>query len=541
MAEKGSWATITTALERTVGHGRPAGAWTRYCCPSHEADGSHHKPSLGIKYDDAKQRTVVKCFAGCDDAVVLDKLGLAVRDLFDGEFKGAKRQHYAPPRRTQRADPAQQAIDAAGLPLFKLTKDMGKQLSSYRVAATYDYPDLDGTVVGQVVRREARFENGTVKTFHQQRWNSETGHFEPGGFAPIPFQAPQLRAAIDAGQTIYIVEGEKDVLNAARAGLTATCNVGGARKWTPAHAQWLRDATEVVIVADRDAPGYRHADQVMRSLTGLVGRVRVMQAATGKDLSDHLECGHDIGELEPVRYLDPLTPPSAPARELGGTTMTTPVADPTSITVYTKADCVQCDATKNMLDRIGAPYRVVDLEADPASRARLKELGLLSAPVVEAGEIRFTGFRPERLKALASSIRPEPPPSQPNPQPQSIAESGTVDLDAVRQWAAPYLRSAQRRGEIPAVGSPAWVALPNGDPRKTGAIVQAALDQATAAAIAPAPARSAFDHVIQRSATAAAAPLKPPALADAPSPRALAAAPADHLAPARQHTPARTR
>ncbi|WP_234012082.1 DUF2742 domain-containing protein [Nocardia cyriacigeorgica] len=41
-----------------------------------------------------------------------------------------------------------------------------------------------------------------------------------------------------------------------------------------------------------------------------------------------------------------------------------------------------------------------------------------------------------------------------------------------------------RRGEIPEVGTPQWAALPNGDPRKTGAVVVAALryvQQATAA------------------------------------------------------------
>ncbi|WP_159847776.1 hypothetical protein [Nocardia sp. CY41] len=33
-----------------------------------------------------------------------------------------------------------------------------------------------------------------------------------------------------------------------------------------------------------------------------------MQAATGKDLADHLACGHEVRELEPVAGLDPLTP-----------------------------------------------------------------------------------------------------------------------------------------------------------------------------------------------------------------------------------------
>ncbi|GGK68956.1 glutaredoxin domain-containing protein [Nocardia camponoti] len=544
MADKGSWATITGALSLKVGEGRPAGSWTRFCCPAHEGDGGHHKPSLGVKYDSAKQRTVVHCFAGCSDEAVLDAIGLRVRDMFDRKLEpGKKRPTPIPQQRTLSV--ADRAIAAAGLPPLerkgpKVADKLGEQLTAWKTVAQYLYRHADGTVAGKVIRREATFAKGRDKDFRQRKATA-TG-WEYTAFDKIPYRLPELLDAIAAGRTIYLVEGEKDADNGAAAGADTTTNAGGAAAWTAAHAQYLRGARRVVIVVDRDAAGYHRAVRVMATLVGLVGEIRVVEARTGKDLTNHLAAGHGFADLVPVPLLDPRTP-FAPARQSGEAVNAPAIENTsTSITVYTKSDCVQCDATKNMLDRIGAPYRVVELEADPASRARLKELGFMAAPVVEAGEIRFAGFRPERLKALASNIRPEPPPlSQPSPQPQSTAESDAVDLDAVRQWAAPYLRSAQRRGDIPAVGSPAWVALPNGDPRKTGAIVQAALDQATAAAIAPAPARSAFDQVIQRSTNAAAAPLTPPVRTDASSQRALAAAPADHLAPARQHVPARTR
>ncbi|MEU4345427.1 toprim domain-containing protein [Nocardia sp. NPDC023852] len=311
---EGSWERVTTALEQTVGPGRPAGSWVKFCCPVHEASAGHHDPSLIVKYLADAARTKLQCQAGCDDRDVLDKLGLKVRDLYDrpierGQGRGRAHQPIRPrPRQVSRAD---RAIDAAGLPLTKPRKDLGRQLSAERPTATYPYARADGTIAGEVIRKEARFEHGTGKSFYQRRW-TESG-MQPGGFEPLPFQLPRVLAAIEAGEPIFICEGEKDVLAAEQTGLTATCNAAGAGKWRPEHAEWLRGARTVVIVADRDAPGYRHAEKVAASLAGLVERVRIVQAATGKDLADHLACGHEVRELEPVAYLDPHTPTRAPA------------------------------------------------------------------------------------------------------------------------------------------------------------------------------------------------------------------------------------
>ncbi|MGW5312915.1 toprim domain-containing protein [Nocardia thailandica] len=311
-----SWATITTALETKVGQGKPAGAWTRYCCPSHEADGRGHRPSLGVKYDDREERTVVRCFAGCENEQVLDALGLQVRDMFDRRLERAagRGRAYRPRPRQRPASRADKALAAAGLPPKQAAKpDLGRQLSAWKQVATYPYLDADGAVVGEVVRMHAQFEGGRGKQFHQRHWNSRTGQMDKGGFAPIPYQLPQVLDQIADGGVVYVVEGEKDVAAAASAGLVATTNAGGAMSWSAEHAQWLRGAATVVIVADADTAGYRRADRVMSSLAGLVGRVRVVAAATGKDLTDHLQLGHEISELVPIPHLDPYT--TVPAAE----------------------------------------------------------------------------------------------------------------------------------------------------------------------------------------------------------------------------------
>jgi glutaredoxin-like protein NrdH len=72
------------------------------------------------------------------------------------------------------------------------------------------------------------------------------------------------------------------------------------------------------------------------------------------------------------------------------------------ITVFTKPACVQCDAVFRALDKMGIEYRRGDISTDPEAREYVMALGYLQALVVYAGpDNHFSGFRPNRLKALA--------------------------------------------------------------------------------------------------------------------------------------------
>jgi glutaredoxin-like protein NrdH len=77
---------------------------------------------------------------------------------------------------------------------------------------------------------------------------------------------------------------------------------------------------------------------------------------------------------------------------------------PMSITVYTKPACVQCNATYRALDKEGIEYSVVDISQDPEARDYVMALGYLQAPVVVAGDDHWSGFRPDRIKALSASV-----------------------------------------------------------------------------------------------------------------------------------------
>jgi glutaredoxin-like protein NrdH len=71
------------------------------------------------------------------------------------------------------------------------------------------------------------------------------------------------------------------------------------------------------------------------------------------------------------------------------------------VTVYTLPACVQCESTKKYLKNKDVPFEVVDLSEDAAAMELVKGLGYQAAPVVIAGDDHWSGFRPDKLSALA--------------------------------------------------------------------------------------------------------------------------------------------
>jgi glutaredoxin-like protein NrdH len=71
-------------------------------------------------------------------------------------------------------------------------------------------------------------------------------------------------------------------------------------------------------------------------------------------------------------------------------------------TVYTKPNCVQCDATKRMMDKLGVSYNTVDIVENPAELDRLIEMGYRAAPVVVTDNDSWSGFHPDKITALAA-------------------------------------------------------------------------------------------------------------------------------------------
>lgn len=100
--------------------------------------------------------------------------------------------------------------------------------------------------------------------------------------------------------TVYIPEGEKDCLAIESIGGIAVCSAMGAGKahlfdWKP-----LKDF-DVIIIADRDEPGRKHANQVAELVTGIAASVKIVEAKTGNDAADHIAAGHSLDEFVEVQ------------------------------------------------------------------------------------------------------------------------------------------------------------------------------------------------------------------------------------------------
>ncbi|WP_313277012.1 glutaredoxin-like protein NrdH [Timonella senegalensis] len=74
-----------------------------------------------------------------------------------------------------------------------------------------------------------------------------------------------------------------------------------------------------------------------------------------------------------------------------------------TVTVYSKPQCVQCDATYRALDKKGIEYTSVDISKNRAAQEMVRELGYLQVPVVIAGDDHWSGYSPDRIAKLAAT------------------------------------------------------------------------------------------------------------------------------------------
>jgi hypothetical protein len=312
-------------------------------CPAH--DDQH--PSLGVAVGKDGKVLLTCRSRGCSAEAVCRALGLDLSDLF-------------PDRR--RNGPAGRGIN---------------------IAATYDYVDAGGVLLHQVVRL-------TPKSFRQRRpdpGGKDGWAWDMKGVPRALYRLPDVLAAVAAGRTVFVVEGEKDADNLARLGLAATTNAGGAGKWRGQYTDALRGA-DVVILADNDGPGRDHARQVARSLSGRARSVKVVDLPglpPKGDVSDWLAAGGTAEQLQSMAKAAPeWAPPAGRSAPPGG-----PPDDRPEITITTEEHEVNDQA-------------VAALARDPAVYQR----GGLLVRVARDASPAARGIR----RPFAPRIEPLPPP-----------------------------------------------------------------------------------------------------------------------------------
>jgi hypothetical protein len=181
--------------------------------------------------------------------------------------------------------------------------------------------------------------------------------------------------AADPAETVFVVEGEKDVDRLAELGLVATTNPMGAGKWQDHYSDFLR-GRRVAIIPDADKPGRDHAQQVAQSLLGKaasVGIVELPDVPEKGDVSDFLDGAGSIHQLRDLATRAPEWTPTAASGNPAG-----PGPAPSSS---------PCESQAQILLRLAG---AATLFHDPTDRT------YAVVPIgghLEVHEIRSTGFR----------------------------------------------------------------------------------------------------------------------------------------------------
>jgi len=72
------------------------------------------------------------------------------------------------------------------------------------------------------------------------------------------------------------------------------------------------------------------------------------------------------------------------------------------VVVYSKPNCVQCNATYRELTKLGVEHTVVDVSQDKEAYEKIIALGYKSVPVVIVDEEQhWGGFNSSKIKELA--------------------------------------------------------------------------------------------------------------------------------------------
>lgn len=295
MTDRASLECIVEAAERAGANPRPAGGdrW-RGIAGCHGGD---RTDTLSIRWDSVKGFTFIKCFKGCTRDEILWWLGLSRAEQWDEPAVALDPNRPREPRVAVPLPPGKPPtiFDPARhgwTPSWDLWMPCGD-----RKLDEYLYCDEERRVLFGVCRCVA-------KHFAQwrpapdkrggRRWalvEKDSQRRTVAKVRLVPYRLPELIEAVNSGNRIFVVEGEKDCHALVSAGQVATCNKGGAGEgWHDEYTPFFTGA-RVTVVADRDVQGREHAESVVKALMPVAASLEVVIATAGKDSADHLAAG----------------------------------------------------------------------------------------------------------------------------------------------------------------------------------------------------------------------------------------------------------
>jgi len=125
--------------------------------------------------------------------------------------------------------------------------------------------------------------------------NGEPAEREFDACSPVLYHLPQLLASKGNGETVYLVEGEKDVETLESFDLTATCNPMGSLKWDPTYTEMLK-GRRVINLADNDEAGRNHSAMLSEALQGAATFSTLVLSGlpVGADVTDWFAMGNTL-------------------------------------------------------------------------------------------------------------------------------------------------------------------------------------------------------------------------------------------------------
>lgn len=262
-------------------------------CPSHP----DKEASLSINYDRQESKTLVFCHAGCETRDILDRAGLKISDLFDRPLETSTDDNK---NGNRNIEAVYKYKDKDGGLVFEKVRFKGKKFSQRRTVNGQTIWGLDKGTYYETFPGSKSFSSKKPKD------NPDSAKtIEAEGVEPVLYNLPNVLKAIENSVAVFIVEGEKDVDNVNKLGLTATCNFDGASKSTQ-KTKWRSQYNEifkgakVVLVPDNDDPGRAHMKSIAENLYGIAESIKIIyleQLPEKGDISDWLKAGNTKEEF----------------------------------------------------------------------------------------------------------------------------------------------------------------------------------------------------------------------------------------------------
>jgi hypothetical protein len=170
------------------------------------------------------------------------------------------------------------------------------------IVANYHYKDEQGNILYKICRRQWMDKGKSKKDFMAYTKDNNSWSFGIKNARHVIYKLPEVLKAIEDGESIFFVEGEKCVEQVFKLGLVGTTTAFGARgfsAYSKDYASSLSGAN-IVILPDNDESGQVFAKEVLKAVKEGAKSIKVLELPDLKlkgDIVDWVENGGTKEEL----------------------------------------------------------------------------------------------------------------------------------------------------------------------------------------------------------------------------------------------------